>query len=543
MCPNFFNILLEKDVFFSVIGGGQWINIDEAIFDHFEDIPMGTQQLIVRLLLENNVPIVSTRDYPHVMNAVLLHSKHKINSITPSRVRDTLRNVSLCSLARREKICLLTYLLADDDYDDLHGFELLPLADSSFCRFASKTLTDDEVVYFSVLHECSMDLLPGLRSRFLDENIEKSLKDKIIRGSQMTGINQVQQLKPNMIATLIRDALPSDWSKSAEVMWYPGQPDHPPRCWLKKFWSFLQEVSKNDISKYEGITLIPTRFSEDQTEVKLIQLVRNSNIVVIDGHRDSNVEARLVEGILPSLHLIPVNLENAGFVKFFRKSVWKTYLHSLEPNDILRVFADAGTGKSLQNDVKNLLAEDVQVFRRFLGNIRSLKDDSQRNVLLRIPVFEEATHVQGYINCSVFQSAVVNDKELRIVNKEELPDFPTEEIFLDISDADSNILASTLGLKMCLREEVLCQMVRCSSNEDGDVTSLIMWIMDRWDEFQPSKRKIIIDTIKKEPFVPLPDGSHRRPSECFDPSDELLAQLFSECLDVFPTSPFGIKYR
>ncbi|XP_033125957.1 sacsin-like [Anneissia japonica] len=541
MCPNFFNILLEKDVFFSEIGGGKWINIDEAIFDHFEDIPKGTQQLIVRLLLENNVPIVSTRDYPHVMNAVLWHcTEHEMNSVTPSRVRDTLRNVSLCSLARREKICLLTYLLADNDFDDLHGFELLPLADSSFCRFASKTLTDDEVVYFSVLHECSMDLLPGLRSRFLDENIEKSLKDKIIRGSQMTGINQVQQLKPNMIATLIRDALPSDWSKSAEVMWYPGHPDHPPRCWLKKFWSFLQEVSKNDISKYEGITLIPTRFSEDQTEVKLIQLVRKSNIVVIDGHQD--VETRLVEAILPSLHLITVNLENAEFVKFFRQDIWKTYLHSLEPNDILRIFAEAGTDESLQNDVKSLPPEDVQLFRRFLGNIQSLKDDRQRNVLLRIPVFEEATHVLDY-NYSIFQSAVVNDKELRIVNKEELPDFPTEEIFLDILDTDSNNLASKLGLQTCPREEVLCQMVRCLSNEDGNVTSLIIWIMDRWDEFKPSRRKIIIDTIKKEPFVPLPDGSHRRPSECFDPSDELLAQLFSECLDVFPTSPFGIKYR
>ncbi|XP_033126023.1 sacsin-like [Anneissia japonica] len=186
MCPELFNVLLKEDVFFSEIEGGKWLNINTAIFDLPEDTQKRTEEFIVRLLLECNVPIVSTRNHPHVMKAIQTHSDYTIQWITPSLVRSTLRNVPLGNLDRSKKITLLEYLLDDENnFADLYNFELLPLADGSFCRFASGMVTNP--IFFSASHECSMELLPGLRHRFLNEEIETSLRMKIITGSKKTG--------------------------------------------------------------------------------------------------------------------------------------------------------------------------------------------------------------------------------------------------------------------------------------------------------------------------------------------------------------------
>ncbi|XP_033126013.1 sacsin-like [Anneissia japonica] len=240
--------------------------------------------------------------------------------------------------------------------------------------------------------------------------------------------------------------------------------------------------------------------------------------------------------------MTPVYLENADFVTFRQPDIWKTYLHKPDPNDILRIFADAGTGQILQSDVRRLASNQVKVFRKFLGGLRSMTP-SQTQVLLGIAVFEVATCEVGSSNNCLFQPAVINSKRLRTVNKDVLPNFPTEEIFIDISDEDCNNLASILSLQSCPREEVLCQMVRCTSRVNRELTSLIIWIMDRWDEFQPLKKHLIINEIRNKPFIPLHNGRHSQASECFDPSDELLIELFSGRMDIFPASPFESNYR
>ncbi|XP_071959408.1 sacsin-like [Antedon mediterranea] len=527
MCPELFKLLLIEKVFFSEVGNGEWISTNTAIFDLLEKVPEETQRLISMLLLKHNMPIVSIKHYPNIIKTVEKYG----NRITPQIVRDTLRNVSLSSLTSCEKINLLEYLLDDDDFIDLQGFELLPVADGSFCKFASG---DTNAIFFAS-SDCTMDLVPGLNNKFIKEDLRESLKEKIIVESKKTGINQVQKLKPKMISALLKEALPLNWLTQPDVLWCPGRNGYPPLSWLEIIWNFIQRNVCNeaecDIQEFEGITLVPTNFSKDRDNIRLVRFQQNSHIVVTSSSNKSSIE-----DILPQLHLIPVNFDNAEFVP----SKWRKYFHYAQPTDILRIYAEAKTSETFKEDVDKLSVNNVELLRAFLKDIPNNMTTEDRNIIVKLAVFDKATRVLGRTNR--FQAAMENGKELRTVSKDTLPvDFQTSEEILDVSSEDSRILASKLSLKQCPREDVLCQMIQCTENKK--LTELIIWIMDRWDEVNKTYRSKIIKTIQDKPFIPLQNGNHQKASECFDPSDHLLSKLFRGEEDLFPAAPFDCNYR
>ncbi|XP_071959409.1 sacsin-like [Antedon mediterranea] len=530
MCPELFKLLLNEKVFFSEVGEGEWISTKTAIFDLLEKVPEETQCLISKLLLKNKTPIVSIKHYPNIIKTVEKYG----NRITPQLVRDTLRNVCLSSLTSCEKINLLEYLLDDDDFIDLQGFELLPVADGSFCKFAS----GDTNVLFFASSDCTMDLVPCLNNRFIKEDLKKSLKKKIVIESEKTSINQVQKLKPKIISVLLKEALPRDWLTQPAVIWCPGKNGHPPLSWLELIWNFIQRNVCNDaecnIQEFEGITLVPTNFSKDGDHIRLVRFQQNSHIVVTSSGKKSSIE-----DILPQLHLIPVNFDNAEFVTL-PPSKWRKYFHYAQPKDILRIYAESKTSETFKEDVDKLSVNNVELLRAFLKDIPNNMTTEEIDIILKLAVFDKATGVLGRTNR--FQAAMENGKELRTASKDTLPvDFQTSEDIIDVSGEDSRILASKLSLKQCPREDVLCQMIQCTENKK--LTELIIWIMDRWDEVNKTYRSKIIKTIQDKPFIPLQNGNLQKASECFDPSDHLLSKLFRGEEDLFPAAPFDCNYR
>ncbi|XP_071959406.1 sacsin-like [Antedon mediterranea] len=533
MCPELFKLLLNEKVFFSEVGEGEgeWISANTAIFDLLEKVPEETQCLILKLLLKNNMPVVSIKKYPNIKKAVENYEKYRI---TPKLVRDTLRNVCLSNLTSCEKINLLEYLLDDDDFIDLQGFELLPVAYGSFCKFAS----GDTNAIFIASSDCTMDLLPGLNNRFIKEDLRESLKEKVVVESKKTGINQVQKLKPKMISALLKEALPRDWLIQPDVIWCPGKNGHPPLSWLELIWNFIQRNVCNDaecnIQEFEGITLVPTNFSKDRDDIRLVRFQQNSHIVVTSSRNNSSIE-----DILPQLHLIPVNFDNAEFVTL-PPSKWRKYFHYAQPTDILRFYAESKTSETFKEDVDKLSVNNVELLRAFLKDIPNNMTTEEINIIVKLAVFDKATGVLERTNR--FQAAMKNGKELRTVSKDTLPvDFQTSEDIIDVSGEDSRILASKLSLEQCPREDVLCQMLQYTENKK--LTELIIWIMDRWDEVNKTYRSKIIKTIQDKPFIPLQNGNLQKASECFDPSDHLLSKLFRGEDDLFPAAPFDCNYR
>ena len=133
------------------------------------------KNLLTRVLLEAHQDIACLPD--HVLKITALYG-NATKEITPSLVRDSLKNTPACyrSLGREEKMRLLEFSLTseDDNFAELAGLELLPLASGVFTSFS----TSAKAVYISS-EDHPRELLPKLEDQFLDETIPKDILESL----------------------------------------------------------------------------------------------------------------------------------------------------------------------------------------------------------------------------------------------------------------------------------------------------------------------------------------------------------------------------
>lgn len=163
-------ILLEKEIFFTEAGGGQWLTVEQAFFDLLPGSV--TKHLLQRVMLAANFPVVSVPT--HITNAIA--GCMSFTEITAPLTREVLKRSPTCykKLARGEKILLLQFCLTDCKFDALHGLELLPLSSGTFTTFSNQA----DAIYISS-PEHPKELLPGLSHRFLDEEVNADIFQKL----------------------------------------------------------------------------------------------------------------------------------------------------------------------------------------------------------------------------------------------------------------------------------------------------------------------------------------------------------------------------
>ena len=167
---SLFDILSDKEIIYSKVNLGQWLLVKNAIFNQVPERHL--KELLESVLLEANVPVVSVPS--HVMDAIRSFTDAK--NITASVTRKELKKSAACykNLMRDEKLQLLQFCLQDHQYEDLFGLELLPLSDGTFTTFSALS---HEIYISSPEH--SQDLLPGLEHRFLEQELDSDILQKL----------------------------------------------------------------------------------------------------------------------------------------------------------------------------------------------------------------------------------------------------------------------------------------------------------------------------------------------------------------------------
>ena len=167
---SLFDILSDKEIIYSKVNLGKWLLVKNAIFNQVPERHL--KELLESVLLEANVPVVSVPS--HVMDAIRSFTDAK--NITASVTRKELKKSAACykNLMRHEKMQLLQFCLQDHQYEDLCGLELLPLSNGTFSTFSALA----HEIYISSL-EHSQDLLPGLEHRFLEQNLDSDILQKL----------------------------------------------------------------------------------------------------------------------------------------------------------------------------------------------------------------------------------------------------------------------------------------------------------------------------------------------------------------------------
>ena len=165
--------LCQKEVIYTHRGGGRWLRVEDSILNKIDDEYL--KNLLTRVLLEAHQDIACLPD--HVLKITDLYG-NATKEITPSLVRDSLKNTPACyrSLGRGEKMRLLEFSLTaeDENFAELAGLELLPLASGVFTSFS----TSAKAVYISS-EDHPRELLPKLEDQFLDETIPKDILESL----------------------------------------------------------------------------------------------------------------------------------------------------------------------------------------------------------------------------------------------------------------------------------------------------------------------------------------------------------------------------
>ena len=165
--------VLDDEILHTDVDGGKWIQPKDAVLDKLQESSQVKEAIISTLHLGHQTIVTAP---PHVVTAVTMHYRNHIMEITPSLVRDVLRNVSpkYTTFDRRTKLSLLAYILSDNRMSDLPGLELLPLSDGCFAAFGTNDC-DPETRVFVASPEHPQSLLPGLKSIFLDQTIDPEI--------------------------------------------------------------------------------------------------------------------------------------------------------------------------------------------------------------------------------------------------------------------------------------------------------------------------------------------------------------------------------
>ena len=167
---SLFDILSDKEIIYSKVNRGEWLLVEDAIFNQVPERHL--KDLLESVLIGANVPVVSVPS--HVMDAIRSFTDAK--NITASVTRKELKKSAACykNLKRQEKLWLLQFCLQDNQYEDLCDLELLPLSNGIFTTFSALA----HEIYISC-PEHSQDLLPGLEHRFLDQKLDLDILQKL----------------------------------------------------------------------------------------------------------------------------------------------------------------------------------------------------------------------------------------------------------------------------------------------------------------------------------------------------------------------------
>ena len=171
---SLFELLCGERVVYTQAYEGKWLNVEEAIFDKLDYSE--PKELLLKILIQADQPVTTLPS--HVLKSIVHWSKSIITEITPSLVRRVLNDYPSCyrSLDRAEKLTLLQFVLdfKDNNFVELLGLELLPIANGAFASFSHS----GEAIYIAS-SEHPQELLPGLSHRFVSQDIGGSLLESL----------------------------------------------------------------------------------------------------------------------------------------------------------------------------------------------------------------------------------------------------------------------------------------------------------------------------------------------------------------------------
>ena len=252
LTPLFNDILTHDSVVFTGANGGQWIQLNDAIFVPYVSNNKWFKQIVVKVLIASGCKLVQIPS--HNLDAVEIFFDKNIKFLSPSVTKSVLTNTNLTYeyLTRNDKLDLLKYCLSDKIYRDLQTLKLLPLANGSFAKF--------EFAYSKDVYICCTEiprtLLPGVEHLLVDLIHEDPDLQKMLHAVASRGRTCLKVLQVPTVAKLLPLSNPAKWSNAQ----------------LEMFWNWIQ-VYPYQLTLFKGQCIVPVKHAQRQKLGKISNLI------------------------------------------------------------------------------------------------------------------------------------------------------------------------------------------------------------------------------------------------------------------------------
>ena len=512
---------------------GEWITVAKGLF-----IPNGSElaSVVCNALSQCGVKLVNL---PAKIWSALCHSKlTPISEVSPRFVRTQLKDnpQSYCNIDEIGKLEILRYCLSDKQYSELPGLVLLPLADYTFTAFQAFSWYSENCCYLCT-EEYPRYLLPNLDNRLVDLPTDPDLSMSLteVADEQVT---QLKRLTVERLVELIPISMPSEWKHQQIV----SLPNHGfPSDWFQKFWEWVRSKS---LKSFTGNLILPISQSSQPygVDFRVTCLNANSGVVYIPQFTYCS------PSLTAALDKLRVRYVKEADFLYLEHRQLTSYLKQFNASGILDAIALSTS--TFQRRRVSMTPEEACSFREFLssGSIYDL-NQWQLSTLQDLAIFTTAQNSSGNLysvisaaNSSLLHKAVV-EPENTVVSASHLPPkllmFSHEYYQVQLLRCLSSSVDFPSNLDFI--HDNLFPLIQRRIFPDNLLNNLMQEILDMfWTLVSraPYKKQQLLSALQSLPFLKTRSGTRKCPHELFDPSVQLLCELYKG-EPVFPTFPFN----
>ena len=501
---------------------GRWIVPSEGVFVPRED----NFSLIVHGILSScGVKLIDVP--PRIWEALRL-AGFSPSSVSPSLTRNHIRiqSGSYMSIDVHSKYELLRYCLTDQQYSDLQGLFLLPLADGRFVQFTSVGLYNSSQYRYLCSRDYPRDLLPNLNDRLVNwHKNDSDLQTKLlaVASSQRT---QLRNLDTQAVAQLLPDCFPQEW-RSCQTVSLP----HPffPSEWFETFWGWIRT---RDLRTFAGKLLLPV-VSSKQSGFDITTLTGNSPVLLFFEQCSTD--------FLQALTKLQVRYTNKSEFPYLYHKYLPSYVNEPSPSGILTAVANAHQRNITEIQTVKLSPSEASIIQVYLSTRLFYPNSTQQKALSSLPVLSALNQDKLYsaneAAHSTWNRIIVMEPEGFDINHRCLP---RNLVILSRTQNQSAFLSSIPGIQKPTKLEfilkILFPMIQNKAYPDHQIDSLMELVLQLLPLLTRDSTKLKSELCTL-PFLKTASSIRKSPSELFDPSQHNLKELY-QGKPVFPTHPF-----
>ena len=457
----------------------------------------------------------------------------------PTLVRAKLRQTphSYQSLSRSDKLELLCYCLSDQNYSDLHGIFLLPLANGTFIQFQLRGYH-----YTSQCYICTQ-YCP--RAVFPNESVDNLLVNLVEDADLMSklesvassSLTQLQELTVPTVASILPRCFPPEW-QSKKVVTLPHR--QIPDDWLERFWNWVRPY---DLSHFCNLFLVPL---EGTYRVTLTRLSVQSESSILYS------ETKSKKKIMSALRKLGAHHTSLSLYKYLYHRQQFMYWNQFTPDGILNALYNACDGHVERLQSYNLTSDEASYIRNNLSGAYSLNAQQQRT-LSCIPIFETVNldkllSVSKACQQSWQGRAVLEPQSGILIQKGCLP---SNVVVLSHQSSYQNKLVNLLPSVNVSKPsssidfilDTIFPIIISGSYPMNQLTKLMEEVLTHFSSFKWNRHRYseLLNYVREIPFLAVSLSSVRKqPNKLFDPSVQYLRKLYGG-ESVFPLAPFNTK--